>query len=318
MTKKFLLYSTPFMLLFVCLTLFEPWIFRNILVSTDISKIKVTDFEIIAHKGASGLAPENTIASFQLALDLGVDMIELDVRHTEDEQIIVFHDQFLDRVTRDSMGNPVKGDVHDFTLEEIRQFEIGSWFDSKYTGERIPTLKEVLDLISSHNRTISDDPEHWVKVLIEVKHMDHPHYHDFSDKLVDIIREEENGFEWCILQSYENKYLEEAHAYDDRIQTKKMLIGEDSAPLIAFYVETRMHLGRSAKEENMFALNPEYSTLSPRRVFRMHARGFKVYTYPVNTRDDMIKVLNMGVDGVITDFPNELIKIKEEIAALSD
>ncbi len=254
---------------------------------------------MIAHKGAAGLAPENTMAAFEMALDMGVDMIELDVRHTKDEEIIVFHDQNLDRTTNG------KGDVHDYTLEEIKQLDAGSWFDPKFSDQKVPTLKEVLDLVDGR-----------CKVLIEIKHMNHPHYHDFADKLVDIVREEKNGFDWVILQSYEDRYLEEAHAYDSRIETKKMLIGEDSAPLIAFYVETRVHLGRSEKEEQLSTLNPHYTTLSPRRVFRMHARGFKVFTYPVNTREEMIKMLNMGVDGIITDFPNILLDIRKELQAL--
>ncbi len=293
------------MLLFLSLAFFEPWLYQNVFGSSKLHRIKNKDFEIIAHKGASGLAPENTIAAFEIALDLGVDMIEIDVRHTKDEEIIVFHDQFLDRVTKDSLGNQVTGDVHDYTFEELRQFEVGSWFDSRFSDQKIPSLREVLDLIDGR-----------CKVLIEIKHMDHPHYHDFSDKLVDIVRSERNGFDWVILQSYEDKYLEEAHAYDDRIQTKKLLIGEDSAPLIAFYVETRVHLGRSEKHEQLMALNPHYKTLSPRRVFRMHARGYKVYTYPVNERKEMIKCLNMGVDGIITDFPNRLIQIKKDLEAM--
>lgn len=299
MTKKFLLYSTPFMILFFGLALFEPYIHQYVFASTKIKKIKKKNFEIIAHKGAAGQAPENTIAAFQKALDLGVDMIELDVRHTKDEEIIVFHDQTLDRTTNGT------GDVHDYTLEEIKQLDAGSWFDSKFSDQKVPTLKEVLDLIDGK-----------CKVLIEIKHMDHPHYHDFSEKLIDVIREEKNGFEWCILQSYENSYLEEAHAYDERVQTKQVIIGEDSAPLIAFYVETRMHLGRSEKSEQMKALNPHYTTLSPRRVFRMHARGYKVYAYPVNERDDMIKLLNMGVDGLITDYPEVAKKLRDEVLAL--
>ena len=305
MTRRFLLYSTPFLALFLGLALFEPWLYQHVFASTNIKKVRNTEFEIIAHKGASGLAPENTLAAMQIALDLNVDMIEIDVRHTADEEIIVFHDQFLDRVTRDSLGNQVTGDVHDFTLEEIKQFEVGSWFDSKFADQKIPTLKEVLDLVDGK-----------CKVLIEIKHMDHPHYHDFSDKLVDVVREERNGFDWVILQSYEQKYLDEAHAYDDRIQTKKILIGEDSTPLIAFYVETRVHLGRSEKHEQFTSLNPHYSTLSPRRVFRMHARGFRVYTYPVNDRDMMIKMLNMGVDGIITDFPDRLMQLRKDLEAL--
>jgi len=299
MTKKFLLYSTPFMVLFLGLSLFEPYIYQFLFASTNIEKVKKPEFEIIAHKGVSGLAPENTMAAFALALEMDVDMIELDVRHTKDEEIIVFHDQTLDRTTNGT------GDVHDYTLEELKQLDAGSWFDSKFTGEKIPTLKEVLDLVDGK-----------CKVLIEIKHMEHPHYHDFSEKLIDVIREERNGFEWCILQSYEHDYIEEAHAYDERVQTKQLIVGEDSAPLIAFYVESRMHLGRSEKSEQLTTLNPHFSTLSPRRVFRMHARGYKVFTWPVNEREDMIKMLNMGVDGIITDNPHIAIEIRNELKKL--
>jgi glycerophosphoryl diester phosphodiesterase len=274
----------------------EPWLYRNLLTSDAIENIQQKDFKIIAHKGASGIAPENTLASFQAALDIGVDIIELDVRQTKDEEIIVFHDQFLDRTTN-GMGN-----VHEYTLEQLKQLDAGSWFSSKFSDQKIPTLKEVLDLVDGR-----------CQVLIEIKHMDHPHYHDFSDKLVDVIRLEENGFDWVLLQSYEDKYLEEAQIYDDRIQINKMLIGEDSTPLLAFYIETKLKLGHGDSKGNLKTLNPEFKTLSPRRIFRMHSRGFKVFTYSVNTREDMIKMLNMGVDGIITDFPSELVKIRKAI-----
>ncbi len=299
MTKKFLLYSSPVMLAFVGLSLFEPIIYQTIFASSSIKNLKGKKFEIIAHKGSSGVAPENTLIAFEKALELGVDMIELDVRHTRDEEIIVFHDQTLERTTNGT------GDVHDYTLEELKQLDAGSWFDSQYSDQKIPTLKEALDLIDGR-----------CKVLIEIKHMDHPHYHDFAEKLIDVIKQERNGFEWCILQSYEDIYLEEAHNYDERVQTKKLLIGEDSAPLLAFYVESRVHLGRSKKELQLDALNPHFETLSPRRIFRMHARGYKVYTYPVNTREDMIKCLNMGVDGIITDYPARLVELRKDIAEL--
>ena len=296
MTSKFILYSSPLLLLFAGITIMEPWLYRNLLTSDAIENIQQKDFKIIAHKGASGIAPENTLASFQAALDIGVDIIELDVRQTKDEEIIVFHDQFLDRTTN-GMGN-----VHEYTLEQLKQLDAGSWFSSKFSDQKIPTLKEVLDLVDGR-----------CQVLIEIKHMDHPHYHDFSDKLVDVIRLEENGFDWVLLQSYEDKYLEEAQIYDDRIQINKMLIGEDSTPLLAFYIETKLKLGHGDSKGNLKTLNPEFKTLSPRRIFRMHSRGFKVFTYSVNTREDMIKMLNMGVDGIITDFPSEMVKIRKAI-----
>lgn len=306
MTRRFLLYSTPFFILFLSFSLFEPWLYRNFFASTSIKNLGGKEFQIIAHKGASGLAPENTMAAFEKALELGVDQIELDVRNTADEQIIVFHDQRIDRIARDTLGNLLLGEVHDFTFAELRQFDVGSWFDSKFADQRIPTLKEVLDTINGQ-----------CKVLVEIKHMNHPHYHDFADKLVRLIQSEKNGKDWIILQSYEDKYLEKVHELDSTIKTKALVIGEDSTPLIAFYLETRVHLGRAAKEDNRLnALNPNWTTLSPRRIFRMHAKGYKVYAYPVNEREDMIKMLNAGVDGIITDFPDRLILLKKDISQL--
>jgi glycerophosphoryl diester phosphodiesterase len=302
MTKKFLLYSSPFFLLFFSLSLFEPWLYRNFFSSTSLKRLQGKEFQIIAHKGASGLAPENTMAAFQKALDLNVDQIEMDVRHSLDEEVVVFHDQRLDRIARDTLGNRIYGDIHDYTLDELKQFDIGSWFDSQYKDERIPTLKEALDLINGK-----------CKVLIEIKHMDHPHYHDFAEKLVEIILQEPNGEDWIILQSYEPKYLDEVHELDSLVQTKALIVGEDSTPLLAFYIETRIHMGRATQSNRLKAINPEWTTLSPRRIFQMHAKGYEVHAYPINTRSDMIKMLNAGVDGIITDYPNIAMTLREEI-----
>ena len=286
------------MLAFLALAIWEPYLYQNFFANTSIKKLKGRDFQIIARRGSSGVAPENTMIAFQKALDLKVDMIHLDVRHTKDEEIVVFHDQTLDRTTN---GN---GNVHDYNLSELKQLDAGSWFDLAYSDQKIPTLREALDLIDGK-----------CKALIEIKHMDHPHYQDFAEKLVNVIRKEKNGFEWCILQSLETTYLDKAHELEPLIQTKPILVGEDSTPLIAFYVETRLHLGRSS-DSNHTALNPNYQTLSPRRVFRMHARGFDVFAYPVNKRKDMIIMLNMGVDGIITDYPSISMKLRRDIASL--
>ena len=317
MTSRFLMYAMPFLLLFVGLSLFEPALYRSVFASTDVEPLKGKEFAIIAHKGAAKQAPENTIASIQRALDLRVDMIEIDVRHTKDEELIVFHDQTLDRVARDTLGNHVTGDVHDFTLAELKTLDVGSWFAAPYAGQRIPTLKEVLDLVNKHNIEFNDD----VLVLCEIKHMDHPHYHDFAEKMVEVIRSEPDGESWIYVQSYENDYLEDIHELDSLVQTKQLMIGEDSTPLIAFYVETKMHLGHAKESNRMKALNPEWKTLSPRRIFRMHARGYEVYTYSDNSdelvnRDDMLKMLHAGVDGIITNNPETLIEIRDEIQAL--
>jgi glycerophosphoryl diester phosphodiesterase len=300
MTRKFILYSSPLIALFLAVAIFEPWIDRNWIVSGDIdASLKEKYVEVIGHKGASALAPENTLASFKKAIELGVDMIELDVRNTKDEQIVVIHDETLDRTTNGT------GFIHDYTLEEIKSLDAGSWFDPKFRDEKVPTIKEVLDLVAGR-----------CKVLIEIKHMDHPHYEDFAEKLIEIIKQEKDGYKWIILQTYENQYLEAAHNFDDSVQTKKMLIGEESTPLLAFYIETRVHLGRAKLGDRLTALNPEYTTLSTRRVFRMHAHGFKVYAYPVNKREEMVKMMHMGVDGIITDHPEIMMQLRRDIEAL--
>ncbi len=305
MTKKFLLYSTPFFILFGAFSLFEPHLYRNFFSSTSMERLGGKDFTIIAHKGASGVAPENTMAAFAKALELGVDQIELDVRNTADEEIVVFHDLLLNRIARDTLGNRITGHVHDYTLEEIKQFDVGSWFDPQFKDERIPTLKEALDFINGQ-----------CKVLVEIKHMDHPHYDDFAEKLVDVVLKEEDGESWILLQSYESEYLDIVHELDSLIQTKSLVVGEDSAPLLAFYIETRIHMGRAKKSNRLKAINPHWETLSPRRIFQMHAKGYEVHAYPVNTRDDMIKMLNAGVDGIITDFPNVAIDLRKELKKL--
>lgn len=300
MTKKFLIYSFPVLIVFIMLSIFEPWIYQNIFASSDISKLKGKKFKVIAHRGASGYAPENTIAAVKKALDFGVDMIDIDVRMTKDKEIVLMHDATVDRTTNGS------GRVKDMTFDEIRALDAGSKFDSKFSGEKVPTLREVLDLVDGR-----------AVVLIEIKH-EQEHHEGIAKKLVEIIQKERNGYDWCILQSYESDYLEIIHEEDPQIPTKKLLVGEDSAPLIAFYMETKVQLGRATKrdEEELDALNPPFETLSAKRIFRMHARGFKVYTYLVNEEEDMIKMLNAGVDGIITDFPDRLIKIRKKIENL--
>jgi len=95
---------------------------------------------VMAHRGASGYAPENTLASFRLAIEQGADLLETDLRFTKDEALVCIHDEIVDRTTD---GH---GPVRDMTLAEIRELDAGSWFNSSFAGERVPTLRELLDI----------------------------------------------------------------------------------------------------------------------------------------------------------------------------
>lgn len=117
----------------------------------------------VGHRGTVHLAPENTLAAFRKAIELGLDLIEIDVRETRDGHLVIMHDATVDRTTNG------KGRVADLTLEEIKRLDAGSWFSPKFAGERVPTLEEALDLMKG--RALADidftagTPEKLVEVL---------------------------------------------------------------------------------------------------------------------------------------------------------
>lgn len=286
------------MALLALMWLYEPWFYQRYIVSADIEDVRKTDFVIIGHKGASGYAPENTLASFQRAMDQGAEMIEVDVHLSKDGEIIVFHDEDVSRTTNGA------GKIHEMTLAEIKELDAGSWFSDEFVGEQIPTLGETIDLI--HGK---------MGLIIDIKSRGHEFYDGFAEKVVDIIVEK-GAKEWCIVQSYDQEYLEHAYAEDSTIQMKKLMMGEDESLLLSFYLNSKSFMTNRHKHEFYQTINPHYKTVSNRRIFRLHARGYQIYTYVVNEREDMIKMLNMAVDGIITDFPDKLVKIRKELEAL--
>lgn len=297
-SRNFIWYALPMMGFLALLWLYEPWMYQRYIASTDLEDIKKRDFKIIAHKGASGYAPENTLAAFELAVEEGADMIEIDVHLTADNEVIVFHDEELGRTTNGT------GKVHEHTLAQIKELDAGSWFSDKYIGEKVPTLRETIDSI--HGK---------LHCLIDIKSKGHEFYEGFAERIVDII-DEKGAKDWCIIQSYEQDYLEAAYSRDSTVQMKKLLLGEDESPLFSFYVNTKSFMTNRNKHHFYETLNPHYTSLSQRRIFRLHAKQYKVYTYVVNEREDMIKMLNMGVDGIITDFPDKLSQIRRELEAI--
>ncbi len=87
---------------------------------------------------------------------------------------------------------------------------------------------------------------------------------------------------------------------------------------MSFYINSKSFMTNRHKHEFYQTINPHYTTVSNRRIFRLHARGYQIYTYVVNERDDMIKMLNMAVDGIITDYPDRLVQIRKEVLELEE
>jgi glycerophosphoryl diester phosphodiesterase len=283
----------------VLLWILEPIIFQSVFVSDKISDdLKGKEIVNIAHRGASGVAPENTIAAIEAAIDMGADMIALDVHVTKDGHVVVFHDLKLNRTTNGT------GFIHDFTLEELQQLDAGSWFDSKFAGEKIPTLNEALQHINGR-----------VECVIELKTKGGIFYQGFSKIVVDIIVANK-GLSWCYLESYDEKYLDEAFAHNPSVQIKQILIGEDNTNLFSYFFRTRDLMNSRETHKYLSAINPPFHALSERRIFGLHSRKLKVYTFLVNDKKEMIKAMHMGVDGIITDFPDRLHELKIEVEKL--
>lgn len=236
---------------------------------------------INAHRGASAYAPENTLASFALAKDLGAHFVELDVQRTKDGALVVIHDDKPARTT-DVSPDRSQWTVGEFTLQELRALDAGSWKDPKYAGERIPTLDEVLDLLEEKD----------LGLLMEVKS---PHrYPGISGQLAATFRARPEwmraGSERLVAQSFERDFLVEFRAIAPRIT-----LGYLGLPDIAEFPA----LARFCDQ-----INPHYESVDADLVKAVHEHGMAITPWTANETADIDRLRGLGVDGVITDAPD--------------
>ena len=135
--------------------------------------------KLFAHRGVSGEAPENTLAALKAAAESGAHGIELDVQLTKDAQIVVIHDETIDRTTNGT------GYVKDMTWEQLRTYDAGSWFHPSFKGESIPSLEEVLDVVTAHHESMI--------INIELKN-DQIDYPQLEEKVLDLLKGKYHGF----------------------------------------------------------------------------------------------------------------------------
>jgi len=229
-----------------------------------------------AHRGASGYFPENTMAAFQSAIELGATGIETDVQMTSDGELVLIHDESLLRTTG------VNKLVKDVTLEELRQLDCGSWFDPKFAGERIPTLDELLQLAKSAS----------IKLNIELK-SGVVLYPDIEHKLLQKLAE--YGLQQqCIISSFNHYSLALCHALNPNVATGILYMEGLYRPWD--YAAT---LGANALHAPNYAVNAELVEEAARS-----NTSYNVWT--VNDPQDMKRLIATGVAGIITDYPDRL------------
>lgn len=243
---------------------------------------------IIAHRGASGYAPENTLASVQKALDMGVDIIEVDIHLSKDKELIVIHDATLDRTTNGM------DEVQDHTLAALKKLDAGGWFDKSFEGEPIPTLREVMKLINGQS-----------VILIEIKKGKSGIYTGIEQKVVDIIRAFK-AEKWSIVQSFEPEVIEKMHKIAPDITLHKLIVG--TIPIFSVYHDGKFRARSVYSFDYVQAINPYHYLLTQRFINETHKRGMKVFTYTINDENEIENVLKMGVDGIVTNFPDRVKK----------
>jgi glycerophosphoryl diester phosphodiesterase len=236
---------------------------------------------VIAHRGFSGAAPENTLAAFRKAIGVGSDMIELDIHLSKDGKIVVIHDENLEKTTNG------RGKVVDHTLEELKKLDAGSKFRAEFSGERIPTLREVLELARDY-----------VLVNIEIKNPSHGRYPitELADKALKEV--EKAGMTGRVIFSSFNpvslEYIE-----------KK----EPRAWVAFLYHRPWSSLPELTGGREYRVLNLRNIHLTREKVGRIRKEGIKLNVYTVNSKAELEQFVDWGVDGIITNYPDRLIKI---------
>ena len=243
---------------------------KLLLITLLVSSCQTPDSKtlVIGHRGARGHLAENTLASIRKAMELGVDGVEIDVFRCATGELVVFHDKTLDALTNGT------GYIEKMSLDSIKQFLV-------LGIEPIPTLNEVMDLIDGT-----------IQLNIELKGTQTAvltselieHYFETSNW------EAKNVF----ISSFDWNELDQFYKVNKKVAIA-VLIEDD--PIDAIPV---------AKRLAAFAINPDFKSLTQANVEKMHEAGFMVYPWTVNEPDDIADMIAIGVDALITDFPERI------------
>src|SRR3989454_2606516 len=246
--------------------------------SQELPLMTTPDFMVIAHRGASSYAPENTLAAFDLAIQMGVSHIELDVHFTRDGHVVVIHDDTVNRTTNGS------GPVTSHALAALQGLDAGSWFGGKFAGQRIPTFEEVLERYQGR-----------AHLHTEIK----GHSAHLSQRTADLVRRRGMAGQVTIT-SFQRTRLEEARAHAPELP-RGWLVTEVSDRTIA-----------QARALELSQLCPRANAVTPELVHRLHAEGFVVRAWGVATEDQMRQVVQAGADGMTVNFPDRLLAYLKE------
>jgi len=239
--------------------------------------------QVMAHRGASKIAPENTLSALRRAVEAGADWVEIDVQLTADSQVVLFHDGDLMRTSGDSAR------IADLSIEQLARFDVGSWFAPEFADERIPSLAEAIDAVRGR-----------AGLNIELKYVD-----PGSVLIERVVRTvQETGFaDHCLVTSFTYGELQAVRHIDSSIRTGLIIAAS---------------LG-NVSNLNLSALNIEHYNISRRHVRDAHARKLEVISGTVDDPRQMEALIHLGVDYIMTNRPDVLVDLlaeRDELTAI--
>lgn len=230
--------------------------------------------KLIAHRGGREWAPENTLAAFKKSLELGVDGIEFDVQRCATGELVVFHDEDLNRTTNGA------GMLRDCSFDELRRLSAGSWFAKEFHSERVPLLSEVLELVNG-------------KCMLNIELKNAPvEYPGIEDDMLELIADYPK--DTLIISSFDHKVMRTLHQKAPELEIA--LLAD------AVFV----NLKETAAQIGATWFHPYYGSLRPDVAEEAKAANLKINVWTVNTQQRWREAINMNVAGIITDDPEAL------------
>ena len=247
--------------------------------------------DVHGHRGAAGLAPENTLAAFRKALELGVDALEMDLHITRDGEVVVIHDETLDRTTDG------RGSIGDLTLGEVKRSDAGIKSAAAFRGERVPTLREVIDLIkASGNKRVRMDLE--IKFGKGQEGMPG----DFEERVLEVVRQTSFIGRVNVI-SFHHPSLLKVKALQPMIRTGLLEEGQQHEDPVGLVRQYRADY-----------YSPRFRQVTAELVTALHHASIPIVPWTVNEEADMRRQMALGIgmlagDGIATDFPDRLLHL---------
>ena len=264
--------------------------------------INMKNFVVIAHRGASGYAPEHTFAAYKMAMEMGADYIEFDLQQTKDGVLICLHDETLDRTTnvKDVFAKRESYYVSEFTIDEIKKLDAGAWFNKvypdkakdEYVGLKIPTIDEAI-------KFIEDNGSGKFNYYIETKSPDI--YPGMEEKLLEKLRLY-NVNDKTIIQSFSSESLRKIRKMNNNIMLVQLNSSDD-------YTIPKLIESLDIIKNYANGIGPDRVLVDKNLINEAHKHNLLLHPWTVNEKMEMEKLLDLGVDGMFTNYPDVLISI---------